>query len=203
MHPIVRAFAEDSQLKRAFVAALRDRAVSAAVIRLQERQATLARISRVSILSDAVVRSMEGEDCALDVLNIDAKRMDDLIAKALAAQSALSDAVAAERKKSGAVPYRVSREILELPDEIAHLETLILRFDAAREQYLDALRDKGVDPRMLVRLEPVPTHEDLAQWQRDSGTKRERLARLRAYDQSGPFYDPTLLGKDLLVSLDF
>ncbi|MDR5809529.1 hypothetical protein [Caballeronia sp. LZ019] len=203
MHSITRAFSDDSELKTAFIAALRDRAIALSVARLRERHGKLASVAHVALLHDAVVRSMSGEGDVVDVLESDCKHVDTLIADARAAQSALVEAAAVERKKSGRVPYRVSREILELPGKIAALETSIHRFDAARKQYMERLREKGVDARTLAKIEPSPTHDDLVEWRNDAEAKRDRLARLKAYDASGPFYDPDSLGEELLKSLDF
>ncbi|MEZ2349560.1 hypothetical protein [Caballeronia sp. RCC_10] len=201
MNQTSRAFSDDSKLKDRLIAALRDREVSRALSKLQARHAELARVSRAARLFDAACAAGQDGIDVLDSLNASIAQVDNLISSARAATRAFDAGLAAEREKAGTVPYRVARAILECPGEIEGLERLIKGFEQAREAYIENLRQKGVDARMLAQLEPVPTPDDLATWKRDVEAKRDRYARLRAYDASGPAYDPALLGDELLSEL--
>ncbi|SAL33115.1 hypothetical protein AWB71_01812 [Caballeronia peredens] len=201
MNQISRAFSDDSKMKTKLIAALHDREVSRALSKLQERHTELARVSRIARLFDAVAAAEHDGIDVIDSLNASIEQVGHLVSSARAAARAFDAGLAAEREKAGTVPYRVARAILEMPVEIEGLERLIKGFMQAREAYIENLRQKGVDARMLAQLEPVPTPDDLATWKRDVEAKRDRYARLRAYDASGPAYDPALLGDELLSEL--
>ncbi|SOE66826.1 hypothetical protein SAMN05414139_02917 [Burkholderia sp. D7] len=198
MNAIAALFAADADatLKSDFLNALRDPAVQAAVTRVKTALATLAKVKRLGLVLDAVVRAQCDGASPAALLNGTAVELQQQVADALADNEALEAAAKASRASIAHALPKILSEHLELPGEIAELEKQVRGFDKARDEYRERLVEAGLDPRTIVSIELVPTHSDREGWQATIADKRARVERITVLLKTGPFFAVGVLGDD-------
>ncbi|WP_213764034.1 hypothetical protein [Caballeronia sp. dw_19] len=190
----------DMTLKGDFLRALADPAVRAAVVRVKTAHATLARVERLGLILDAVVRAQCDGASPATLLNETAVELQQQVEEAFADNEALEAAAKAARASVAHALPRILSERLELPGTIVELEKHVRGFDKARDDYRVKLADAGLDQRTIDAVEPVPTRSDLEEWQAAIDDKRARLERINAFVRTAPFFDPVVLGGDISSS---
>lgn len=202
MNLIENIFAADSDatFKGDFLRALANSDVQAALLRVQNARVALAKVERLALVHDALLRAMCDGASPATLLNETAIELQKHVAEARANNEALNVAVTAAGASVAHALPKILSERLELPVEIAAIERRVRGFDKARDDYRERLVEAGLDPRTIAAIEPVPTHFDLEAWQAAIADKRARFERIDAFVKSGPFFAPTLLGEDLAAS---
>ncbi|QQC63872.1 hypothetical protein [Paraburkholderia ginsengisoli] len=189
--------AADLAFAKLYFAAWGDRSVRLALNRVAVAEKALIDEGAHFEVAAAVNQSLAGGGSVAQILR---ERELQLIRQrelSRAERAVFIEAANARRAEAAPILAACAREQLELAQTIAALELEVSagRVHNRREASLTAMLDAGLTSEQIEAIGgPKPTENELAAQQASLAAMRARMARLKAFAGSAPFFDRTLLG---------